>query len=263
MSNKEKKQSKAIEIKHDGALSESGFGGARCMRKVYQRDEHGVKLKSLPRVRCKKAALKDTNYCERHTSGRKNIVHGKYSRFIPRTLGDTFDIFYSQANVQDLSEEMAILRTVLGKYLEVIQVDGYNRDQKDYAKDLKKIKSILKSKTYTPKERYERIKKFCLRHELANSDVLYELRQTIEGIGKTAERMNRIESSDKFTMNLQGIRLLITNIGYILNKYISDKDIIVGIRNELLQIPFKSSLANNKEVGFMEAQNKIIEMPKE
>jgi hypothetical protein len=214
-------------------------GGLRCFRTVYARDSNGNKTKE--KKRCGKPAVKGSLFCQKHGGANTNaLVHGKtadkmqmYRNTYSNELGDVLHAFMTDPDIIDMKPELATLRTVLNNYIAMLA----RAEPKSPKRMCKIFKIILENEDSTALEKYQAVKSVIEEQTgLTDGRAIDRINRTVDTIGKTIERMNRIANKDQFIFTPDGYRLLLRAVVDVIRNVVQDIELQKRIKQELLNI---------------------------
>lgn len=156
-------------------------------------------------------------FCKLHGgTGANKTAGGRYSKYIQTTpLQQKHIELMRDPEILNLSEEIAVLRTVLTELLEL--------------KD--KLVKEMADANADPAARLLAEKKFF--------GTLSFMQDNIDKITRVVETKNRIENGEKHVIRVELIQLVLVQITGIIKKYITDKEVLKHIASDLktLQLP--------------------------
>lgn len=150
-------------------------------------------------------------FCKLHGgTGTKKTAGGKYSKYIKtKALAQKHLELMRDPEILNLSEEIAVLRTVLTEILEFKE---------------KILKEIRASKN-SPLDLDNAEKKYF--------GSLNFLQDTVEKISRVVESKNRIEHGEKHVIKIEMIQVVLVQVVNILKKYVTDRNILSNVALEL------------------------------
>jgi len=238
------------------------LGSLRCFRKIPKRDEHGNKLWNEPKRRCGSACTKHSLYCQRHGGANaNNLVSGKrttsvldqYKGVVTAGLGEWIEKFASDKGITDLSREIAVIRTLMLNYINAITL-GTSDDRSNVEK-LEFIQMIMGAADMSTGQKLTAIKEVVeTTRRLDDGQVIDRIMRCVDSIGKTVERMNKIQQQDEFVLTPDGFRLLMRGLISVLKRHL-DEDQRTLIQASLQDINVRTGgdLKNLSEPSTIEA----------
>jgi len=245
--------SKLLPDEHRAPLN----GGLRCFQKVYQRDKNNNKIKDKKKIRCNNPSVKKSFFCKKHGGGNSHaLVHGnrtnysmtggQYGKNMDGHFSDLLEVFLNDPKITDLKPELAAMRMMMSEFLEELTSDKPKISPK---KLVGGIKRILKIDTMTPSEKFSAVRDICSSQSfLTDGDSIDRLSRLVGEIGKTVERMHRIQTQDNFILTADGLKVFIRSIVDILKEKVED-NVLGDIREQLLKISMqtKGNLSEARE----------------
>jgi hypothetical protein len=189
-------------------------GGLRCFGKVYNRDDFGNKIRTQPRRRCNNPCFKGSFFCKKCGGGNANaLIHGRrsgvsslYRSAFQADLGTMFEVFINDPTIMDLKPELAALRVCLKNYIDELNKKTNIRNVRKLNKS---IRVILNDSILSDEEKFINIKDICARNSsISDGESIDRIAHVCEVISRVTERMNKVQSSDKFMLTLDGIKIL-------------------------------------------------------
>lgn len=219
-------------------------GGLRCFRRIHQRDEEGVKLIDLKKVRCKKTCANGSLYCDKHggnnsralTRGdRRNRSLQIYRKSYDHTLGDLLEAFVNDPNIVDLSSELGTLRLLMNNYIN--RLSNYHTDIKNPKALCKLVKKILKRDDFSDLDRFVYIKEVVDSYtSLSDGQSIDRINRLVDGIGRAVERMYKMQHKEDFYLTQEGLKVFLRGVIEVIRENVKDEAILNMIRSELLQV---------------------------
>jgi len=218
------------------------FGSLRCFKKIFQRDSHGNKLLEEPKQRCKYKACKGSLFCKKHggannysvTSG---VAMSKelalYKKSFGTKLGAMLTKFVDDPEIMSHKKELATLRVIMLKYISSFS------ENKPVANAKKLIKIIAGICDYdmTDGEKFKLIYDVCMNEKtIIDGEVVDRIGRLVDGIGKSIERIDKVERKSEFMLTPEGLKIFLRSITDLLKKRITDDNLLRDIRNDLMML---------------------------
>ena len=231
----------------------------RCFKKVHQRDEHGNKQRSKEMVRCGNGCVTGSLFCKRHGgSNVYGIKHGlntdkslqMYRKAFGTKLGAVLERFVNDPDIMSHKRELATLRTLMLKY---IARYSENTPIANSKKLVTLISGIADSGDMTSHQKFMAIYDVCMNEKtIIDGDVMDRITRLCETIGRTIERIDKVERKSDFFLTPEGLKIVIRSISDILKTKIKDTELLNSIRNQLMMI-------NTRTVGEIPVENQAKE----
>lgn len=188
-------------------------GGLRCFRMVHDRKD-GKKLETMHR--CGNPAAKGSFFCKKKHGGgnQRALVHGNrsmiasaYRGVFKNPIGVLFDTFLNDPSLMDLKPELAALRTCLHQHIQKV---SKVKSKKKSAKAIAIIVKYLNNDTTDENDKWNAIKSFCAAQTvLTDIESLAVITKLVDTIGRTIERIDKIQNKEEFMMTPDGLKVLI------------------------------------------------------
>ena len=240
----------------------SGEEALRCFSMTCQKDKNCIKIKDFaryPKFRCRKSAVKGSFHCFFHGGGNKSAeIHGNYGNntnsnyrgAYTNEVGQMFDAYINDPEICCLKPEIAHMRTILQRFLtEITKADKPMTDEKEAIQALKTIKAIRQDSFLTPLQKFQNIKDYCNKHQtIGSSGVMKDVTKAAEAISKIIKRFHDIQTSDKFMLTPDGLKLILKKMSMVLEKYVS-ADKLLLLKEDLLTLDMKTQTDLKDEFG--------------
>lgn len=218
----------------------ASVGGLRCFRKNYRRI-NGEKQTNQPKRRCRKPCSKGSLYCSHHGGGNtKNLVHGNRAKNLYRTsfksdLCDVFDAFLSDDDIMDHKKELSTLRTVLINYINVLS--NNDGDTLRPRRIVEQIENTVNNVRLDHNDKYIFIKQIIdSQQSLTDGHVIDRINKLIENIGKSLERIDKLEKKSDFMLTPEGMKIMLRSIFDIIKGVVVSQDSLKEIKEGLMSI---------------------------
>ena len=152
--------------------------------------------------RCKGKALKGMDKCRMHGGAlaKASLKHGLFSKYVPTQLGDMYGEFLADPEIKSLRGEIALVRSLMAKFLQLCQEDVTGR-------------------------------------KLEESDKA--IRQLTESIRRLVATCSKIEDGEKYHISIDSFHVVLNQISVIICQEVKDETTRVKLaeRLELLAVP--------------------------
>lgn len=213
--------------------------------------EHTRKLRCFYRklvkgevIRCEHEAAKGSLYCnELHNGNSASSLITKeqnyesiinYKGSYKNKLAIVFDAFLKDGSITDHKRELATLRTVLSNYIETV-TESPNAD--DVYEKVNYIQSICNREDYDILRKWRMIKKYVEKEKSINDpQVIDRINSLVDNIGKSIERIVKVEQSSDFGLSPEGYKLLLRAIIEVITANVPDPQILKNVKEEFMKI---------------------------
>ena len=130
------------------------------------------------------------------------------------------------------------MRMMLAEYLEELTTEKTKIGPKRL---LKTIKQTMRIETMTSSEKFAAVRDICSSQSfLTDGDSMDRLSRIIGEIGKTVERMNRIQTQDNFILTPDGLKVLLRSIVDVIKGTVKNEEEIKEIREKMLELSVRT-----------------------
>jgi len=210
-------------------------GGLRCFH---------VKTVDGVRKRCGKPATTGSLYCKKPHNGANTraLVTGKYSSkqltqyrgSFDNRMSMVFEAFLNDSDIVDHKRELATLRMVLSNYLKTVTTTV---DEKTAEEKMEWVRSIMDQGNRLPEKRWEVIVEYVSREKsMDDPDVIDRINKLVDNIGKSIERVMKIENASNYMMTPEGYRILLRSILEVIGNVIKEPDVIRKVKEGFMDI---------------------------
>ena len=227
----------------------------RCFRMRWQRDDDGNPIYEKPRVRCKKNVEKGYLFCKYH-GGRKNPVavrkDGSISRSVTAQvyrdvydaeMGDLLMAFLNDPNILDLKPELANLRTVMNTYIAKLLEEPPVSSKREFCH---KLTQMVLDDDIGDDQLFDQTMRMADGFKnITSGRAIDRINRCVENIGKTIERIKKVETRDDFVLTPEGLKMIMRAIVNLLSDISNEKE-RDRIKEQLLQMSLetKGDLSN-------------------
>ncbi len=223
-------------------------GGLRCFRRMTETDEHGNTIPAGVKRRCKKSCSKGSLYCKSHGGGNsKALVRGArttatldaYKGIHNAGLQDLMSTFLNDPKILDHKAELVTLRLILINYISEIQ-KGKTKP-KNTRKMLRLIEQVMENQEMTEVDKLLTIKEITDSiRALDDGAVIDRINRCVDTIGKTIDRIHKVETKDNFMLTPEGLKILLRGVLDVLREYVTSEAVLKDIRGALMTIAVKT-----------------------
>lgn len=221
-------------------------GGLRCFKRIYPRDEHGNKIRGEERVRCGKVCSKGSLYCKTHGGANsKALVKGGRSELDPyrgaytKDLGKILEVFINDPDILSHKRELGTLRLLLTEY---IKRYSSNKPLKNPRKLISLMQEVLEQDHLSHAEKFNLVKEIVDQEtSLTDGNVVDRISRLVENIGKSIERIDRVERKADFFLTPEGFKIVLRTVIELVNVHVKDTQIQEAIRKGLLEAGTKTT----------------------
>lgn len=165
-------------------------------------------------------------YCKYHDIGFSNIKTGKYSKFLKEDLLQKVEEFRDDPQILSLNEEIYLMRGILAELLTISQ-------------DLKDLWLVNQQKLTiegVSKENLEEFKAAADSFKKKYIHMLSDIQDSIEKLSKIIETKNKLENGEKYTIHIDQVNVIISQITNIIQKYVISPETLFKIGKDLQNI---------------------------
>ena len=244
----------------------SKTGGLRCFKRIQERDDNGNIIKDSPKKRCGRACSKGSLYCKSHGGGNSRaLTTGKrttatleaYKGIHTNELQDLMTTFVNDPKMLDQKAELVMVRAVLHNYLKKI-TEG-EKHPKNAKKMLGVIERTLFSDDMSDIDKLLTIKEVCDSvRSLDDGQVIDRMNRCVETIGKTIDRIYKIETKDNFMLTPEGLKILLRGVLDVLRASVDNEDTLNDIRKSLLKLSVKTGGDLTKYGEIVDAEHTMV-----
>jgi len=222
-------------------------GGLRCFKKIIPRDKNGNKLYNEERKRCGNNCARGSLYCKKHGGANtKSLVKGTrtsldlYKGAYNHEVSNVLTTFLSDPSILDHKMELATLRTMLTQYIERY---SNNKPVHNPRKLITYIQEIIESdKIIMQSEKFMLIKQIVDNEtSLTDGNVIDRITRLVENIGKSIERIDRIERKSDYFLTPEGFKIVLRTIIELVNTHVTDVNAQDAIRKGLTEASTRTS----------------------
>ena len=224
-------------------------GGLRCFKRINPRDENGNPQEDAPQSRCGRSCSKGSLYCKSHGGANaRALVHGARSTSTLETykgvhtakLQDLMTAFINDPKILDQKAELAMVRSVLTNYVGKI-VEGEIEPSSPKRKT-QMMEDILTDDNLTAVEKFMAVKQITDSvRSLDDGQVIDRVNRCVETIGKTIDRIHKIETKDDFKLTPEGLKIILRGVIDVMRTKIKDEVLLNQIREGLIEVSIKTN----------------------
>lgn len=240
---------KYVEIPLEHRKYKNNPHSLQCFKMKIARDKNKKKLYDLPRVRCKNHVVEGYLYCRFH-GGKVNMpVHTDKmeieERKIPSTaqiyrnvydleMGNLLEAFLNDPKLLDLKPELANLRLILNNYIKKLLENPSPRSIRNF---MSQVRDIIMEEDKTDDWRYKKIIELTdSQNTLTNGRAIDRINRCVESIGRTIERIKKLENNEEFLLTPEGLKVFLRAMVDLFENKVKDINLKNEIRNGLLTL---------------------------
>lgn len=223
-------------------------GGLRCFKRISPRDDHGNKIITEKRKRCKNTCAKGSLYCRHHGGANsKALVHGnRISKTLEIYRGvhntefqDYMQAFMDDPQLMDMRAELVTVRSIMLNYMKKI-AEG-EKAPKNSKGMMKRIENIVEDGEMSSHEKLVTIKEITDSiRSLDDGIVVDRINRCVETVGKTIERISKLTNKDEFMLTPEGLKIMLRAILDIIKKNVEGEAELRAIRKDLKCVSVKT-----------------------
>ena len=241
-------------------------GGLKCFKRVAERDSNGNKIPDGIRKRCRKTCSKGSLYCGSHGGGNsKALVRGtrttatleKYKGIHNAEMQDLMSTFINDPKILDQKAELVVLRTILHNYINKIQ-EG-EKSPNNTKKMLRLIARVQDNEEMTDIDKILTIKEIVDSiRALDDGQTIDRINRCVDTIGKTIDRIHKVETKDNFMLTPEGLKILLRGVLDVLRQYITSDEVLQDISKGLLKISIKTGGDLTKYDDIVDVEHEMV-----
>ncbi len=240
---------KHIEVPREHRSDLKNIHSLRCFKMIWQRDEKDNKLFNEPKVRCKLPVVEGYLYCRKHGRYKMPLIKPDekmnelstasiYRDVYDAEMGDLLTAFLNDPQMLDLKPELANLRLILNNYIKKLLEKPRAGSRNDF---MSQVREIIMEEDKDDNWRFEKITELTESlSTITNGKAIDRINRCVENIGKTIERIRKIEEKDDFLLTPAGMKIFLRAMVDLMNESITDKELKKRITEGLLTLSIET-----------------------